>query len=169
MNQGGANVRYRGTQIHLGLGSWLSSVAHGPNLFLLETPTRIHTSHRPKLHIAQKPREWALNVSTHLVSPPSPYSANHSRAIRKTFGHVIPCILGSALGSIIAEHIYWSGNQFQGHFHHTLLPPKHPLTINNIGPPIALTMEVIIVSPLISGYEYEKLKEEKGLKRFTKK
>ena len=44
------------------------------------------------------------------------------------------------------------------------LPPKHPLTINDIGPPIALTMEVIIVSPLVSGYKYEKLKEERGLK-----
>ena len=41
--------------------------------------------------------------------------------------------------------------------------------INDIGPPIALTMEVIIVSPLILGYKYEKLKEEEGVDRFTKK
>ena len=34
--------------------------------------------------------------------------------------------------------------------------------INDIGPPIALTMEVIIVPPLISSYKYEKLEEEKG-------
>ena len=68
------------------------------------------------------------------------------------------------MGSIAVEHIYWSGNQFQGHSHHTPLPPKHPLTINDIGPPIALTMEVIKVSPLVSGYKYEKLKEERGLK-----
>ena len=49
------------------------------------------------------------------------------------------------------------------------LPPKHLLTINDIGPPIALTMEVIITSPLILGYKYEKLKEENVVERFTKK
>ena len=144
-------------------------MAHGPNLFLPEIPARTHTSHKPKLRIAQKPKEWTINISTPLVSPPSPCSANHSRAIRKTFGHIIPFILGNALGSIAAEHIYWSGNPFQGHSHHTPFPLKHPLTINNIGTPLALTMEVIIVSPLISGYKYEKLKEERGLERFTKK
>ena len=168
MNQGGANVRYRGTQIHLGLRSLLNSVAHGLNLFLPETPAWTHTSHRPKLRIAQKPREWTVNIGTRLVSPPSPCSANHSWAIRKTFGHTIPCIPGGALGSIAVEHIYWSGNHFQSHSHHTPLPPKHPLTINNIGPPFELTMEVIIVSPLILGYKYEKLMEKMGLERFTK-
>ena len=81
---------------------------------------------------------------------------------KKTFRHTIPCIHDSALGSIVAEHIYWSGNQFQCHSHHTPLPPKRPLTINDIRPPIALTMEVIIVSPLVSGYKYEKLKEKGG-------
>ena len=85
------------------------------------------------------------------------------------FGYTIPCIPDSALGNIVAEHIYRSGNQFQGHPHYTPLPPKQPLTINDIGPPIALTMEVIIVSPLILGYKYEKLKEEEGVERFTKK
>ena len=71
---------------------------------------------------------------------------------RMTFKHTIPCIPGSALGSIAVEHIYWSGNQFQGHSHHVPLPPNHPLTINDIEPPIALAMEVIIISPLISSY-----------------
>ena len=64
--------------------------------------------------------------------------------------------------NIDTEHIYWSGNQFQGHFHHVPLPPNHPLTINDIGPPIALAIEVIIVSPLIPSYKYEKLEEQKG-------
>ena len=68
----------------------------------------------------------------------------------------------SALGNIAVKHIYWSENHFQNHSHHTLLPPKHPLIINDIGPPIALTMEVVIVSPLILGYKYEKLKERGG-------
>ena len=40
--------------------------------------------------------------------------------------------------------------------------PIMALTINDIGPPIALTMEVIIVSPLVLGYKYEKLKEKGG-------
>ena len=77
-----------------------------------------------------------------------------------TFKYTIPCIPSSALGSIAAEHIYWSRNQFQGHSHHVPLPPNHPFTINDIGPPNALAMEVIIVSPLISSYKYEKLEEE---------
>ena len=71
-------------------------------------------------------------------------------------------------GNINAEHIYWSGNQFQDQSHHVPLPPNHPLTINDIGPPIALAMEVIIVSPLISSYKYEKLGEEKGCRKVPK-
>ena len=88
-----------------------------------------------------------------------PFPSNKERL---TFKHTIPCIPDNALGNITAEHIYWSGNQFQGHSHHVPLPPNHPFTINDIGPPIALTMEVIIVSPLILSYKYERLGEEKG-------
>ena len=155
-------VQHHGTQTHLGLGFWLSSMAHGPNLFLPKTLAQTHTSYGPKFRIAQKPKEWTINISAHLVSPLGPCSANQSRAIRKTFGYTIPCIPDSALGSIAVEHIYWSGNQFQGHSHHAPLPSKHPLTTDNIGPPIALTMEVIMVSPLISSYKYEKLKKGRG-------
>ena len=35
-------------------------------------------------------------------------------------------------------------SQFQCHSHHTLLPTKHPLSNNNVGPPIPLTTRVII-------------------------
>ena len=35
-------------------------------------------------------------------------------------------------------------NQFQCHSYHTPLPTKHPLSNNNIGPPIPLTTRVII-------------------------
>ena len=38
-------------------------------------------------------------------------------------------------------------NQFQCHFHHTPFPTKHPLSSNNIGPPIPLTTRVIIITP----------------------
>ena len=130
---------------------------------------------------------WALNFdsATWLITPVSLYLKPQSKPTRTigrsfatwsllgklflsnkermTFKHTIPWIPGSALGSIAAEHIYWSGNQFQGHSHHVLLPPNHPLTINDIGPPIALAMEVIIASLLISSYKYEKLEEEKRL------
>ena len=87
---------------------------------------------------------------------------------RMTFKHTIPCIPGSALGNIAAKHTYWSGNQFQGQSHHVPLPPNHPPTINDIRPPIALALEVIIVSPLISSYKYEKLEEEKGCWKVSK-
>ena len=42
------------------------------------------------------------------------------------------------------------------------LPPKHPPTTDTIGPPIALALKTIIISPLTLGYIYGKLKEEKG-------
>ena len=46
---------------------------------------------------------------------------------------------------------------------HIPLPPKHPPTINDIGPLIALTLKAIIIPPLTLGYINEKLKEEWGL------
>ena len=64
------------------------------------------------------------------------------------------------LGRDISPEV-WS--QFQCHSHHAPLPFKHPLTINNIGPPIALTLKAVIIPPLILGYKYEKLRREKGL------
>ena len=39
------------------------------------------------------------------------------------------------------------------------LPPKNPPKINNIGPPVALTLKAIINPLLALGYIYEKLKE----------
>ena len=54
------------------------------------------------------------------------------------------------------------GTKFQGHFHHIPLPPNHPLTTDDIGPTIALTMAVIMISPLIQSYKYEKLGKGKG-------
>ena len=42
------------------------------------------------------------------------------------------------------------GTKFEGHFHHIPpLPPNHPFTIDDIGLPIALTMAVMVISPLI--------------------
>ena len=43
------------------------------------------------------------------------------------------------------------------------LSPKRPLTINDIGPLIALVLKVMIILPLIIGYKEEKLKKGKGL------
>ena len=88
-----------------------------------------------------------------------------SRARRNALEDFISCMLDSASGSIVVEHIYWSGNHFQSHSHHTPLPHKRQHTINDIGPFIALTMEVIIVSPLTLSYKYEKLKKKEGEER----
>ena len=71
-------------------------------------------------------------------------------------------MLGIALGNITVRQIFWCGNQFQCHFYHTPLPPKHPLKVDNIRPPFPLTTKVVIIAPLILGYKYEKLKEKKG-------
>ena len=54
------------------------------------------------------------------------------------------------------------GTKFQGHFHHIPLLPNHPLTTDDIGPPISLTMAVIMISPLIQNYKSEKLGKGKG-------
>ena len=75
----------------------------------------------------------------------------------------------NGLGNITAKRIYWSGNQFQSHSHHTPLPPKHPLMINDIGPPNALTLKAVIITPLTLGYKYEKVKEEMVVERLVKK
>ena len=40
-------------------------------------------------------------------------------------------------------------------------PPNHPLTTDDIRPPIALTMVVIMVSPLIQSYKYKKMERKK--------
>ena len=42
------------------------------------------------------------------------------------------------------------------------LSPKNPLTINNIGPLIALIEKVIIIIPLLIGYKYERKRREWG-------
>ena len=112
--------------------------------FFLRPPAQAHKSHYPRPHIARKPKEWIISISTHPLPSPGHCSANHI-ALRDT----ISCMSGNTLLNISAKHIYWNGNHFQSHSDHTPLPPKHPLTINDIGPPIALTLEVIIVSPLI--------------------
>ena len=52
------------------------------------------------------------------------------------------------------------GTKFQGHFHHIPLLPNHPLTTDDIGPPISQTMAVIMISPLIKSYKYEKNNED---------
>ena len=42
------------------------------------------------------------------------------------------------------------------------LSPNHSLTTDDIGPPIALAMVVIMISPLIWGYKYGELGKGKG-------
>ena len=54
------------------------------------------------------------------------------------------------------------GTKFRNHFHHIPLSPNHPLTTDDIGPPIALTMVVIMISPLIWGYKYGELGKGNG-------
>ena len=49
------------------------------------------------------------------------------------------------------------------------LPPKHPLTLNDIGHPIALTSRAITIFPLILGYKQRKRKEKKVVERFPRK
>ena len=54
------------------------------------------------------------------------------------------------------------GTKFQSHYHNIPLPPNHSFTTDGIGPPIALTMTVIMISPLIWGYKYRRLEKRKG-------
>ena len=63
---------------------------------------------------------------------------------------------GSAQETLLPSMPAGVGTKFQGHFHHIPLPPNHPLITNDIGPTIALTMTVIMISPLIQSYKYEK-------------
>ena len=61
------------------------------------------------------------------------------------------------------------GTKFPGYFHHIPLLPNHPFTTDDIGPPISLTMAVIMISPLIKSYKYEKLGKEMVVERFSRK
>ena len=71
-------------------------------------------------------------------------------------------MLGIALGSITAERFSNVGTSSNVTLTTPLLPSKHPLQDNNIGPPLPLTTRVIITLSLILDYKYEKLREKKG-------
>ena len=58
-------------------------------------------------------------------------------------------VLGSAQETLLPGMLAGVGTKFQDHFHHIPLPPNHPLTIDDIGHLIALTMAVIMIPPLI--------------------
>ena len=60
------------------------------------------------------------------------------------------------------------GTEIQSHFHHFPLSPNHPLTTDDIGPSIALTMVVIMISPLIWGYKYGEWGKGEGCWRALK-
>ena len=128
-----------------------------------------HTVCKPRLQAAFKPIEQMIFINPYHATPPGSHPVICFPNKKVIAWFYCLSVVWQCLGSIATEHTYWSGNHFQNHSHHTPLPPKHSLTINDIGPLIALTMEVIIVTPLILGYKYEKLKEEKVVERFTKK
>ena len=71
-------------------------------------------------------------------------------------------MLGSFQETSLPSIITWVGTKFQGHIRQIPPPPNHPLTIDDIGPPIILTRAVIIVSPLIQSYKYTKMERKKG-------
>ena len=58
--------------------------------------------------------------------------------------------------------------KFQDHKCSTTLSPKHPLKSNNIGPSIAQTVAVIIISPLTLAINRRKLGEE-GVQKIGEK
>ena len=84
-------------------------------------------------------------------------------------GKLRPWVLGIALGNITAGQIFQSRNQFRCHSNHPPLPTKHPLSVDNTGPPLPLTTRVIMTLPLILGYKYEKPRKNGGLGKFWKK
>ena len=78
-------------------------------------------------------------------------------------------MLGSAQETPLSGMLAGVGTKFQGHFHHIPLPPNHPLTTDDIGPTIALTMTIIMIFPLIQNYKYEKLGKRNGCWKVLKK
>ena len=58
--------------------------------------------------------------------------------------------------------------KFQDHKCSTALSPKHPLKSNNIGPSVAQTVAVIIISPLTLAINRRKLGEE-GVQKIREK
>ena len=119
---------------------------------------------RPRPQATFRPIEQMIFINPYYTTSSGSHrvicSPNKKVIARPYYLSIVQQCRRASLPSMSTE----SGNHFQSHSRHTLLPPKHPLTINDIGPPIALTMEVIITLPLILGYKYEKLEEERGLK-----
>ena len=128
-----------------------------------------HTVPKPKPQAAFKPIERMIFINSYYFTPPGSRLVICFPNKKVIAWSYYLSVAWQCLGNITAEHFYWSENHFQSYSHHTPLPPKHPLTINDIGPSIALTMEVVITSPLILGYKYEKLKEERVVERFIEK
>ena len=110
-----------------------------------------------------KPKDRTAGTNSPLAFQCCPCPVSRHRVKQLSFSLPVACVLGSALGSIVARHAYWSGNQVPEAtfitFHSHL---NHPRTTDNIEPPITLTMAVIMISPLIWGYKYGELEKEKG-------
>ena len=93
----------------------------------------------------------------------------HLRWEHDCSGTLYPSYLVSPWEVSLPNIPYGVGSQFQCHSHHIPLPTKHPLSDNNIGPPLPLTTRVIITPHQLLGYKYEKRKREMVVERLTKK
>ena len=120
-------------------------MAHDPNLFYPKPQSEPTHTAGPSF------------VTWSLLGKPFP-----SNKERITSKYTILCMPGSAQGTPLLGMPTGVGTKFQGHFHHIPLSLNHPLTTDDIGPPIALTMAVIMISPLIWGYKYGGLEKGKG-------
>ena len=122
-------IRHQGTQIHLGLELWPNSMAHDPNLFYPKPQSEPTHTAGPSF------------VTWSLLGKPFP-----SNKERITSKYTILCMPGSTQGTPLLGMPTRVGTKFRGHFHHIPLSPNHPLTTDDIGPSIALTMTVIMIS-----------------------
>ena len=117
-NQEEANVRPYHIQSHLGLGLQLDNMAH--------------TISKPRPHTNSKPIEQMIFINSYHAMPPGSHSVTCLPNKKVIAWLYCLSVARQCLGNITAEHIYWSGNHFQSHSHHTPLPPNTHLRLTTL-------------------------------------
>ena len=138
---------------HLGLG--------------LQPDNMAHIVPKPKPQATFKPIEQMIFISSYHATPPRSHPVicfSNKEAIARLY---CLSVARQYLGNIAAEHIRWSGKQFQCYSSHSHLN-THFKAIE-LDPHAHLWLRVIITLPLILGYKYEKLRKKwRRLKRKLK-
>ena len=126
----------------------------------LQPDNMAHTVPKPRPQAAFKPIGQMIFISSYHATPPGSHPVNYFLNKEAIAWLCYLSVARQYLGSIAAEHICWSGKQFQCHSSHSHLNTHFEAI--ELDPPCPLMTRVIITLPLILGYKYEKLRKKCG-------